>query len=58
MVIPDLAEIHRTALNARTKLLDEAEKRNYDPPVSSEAIADLDWIIKVTETPDTPGAPT
>jgi hypothetical protein len=33
------------AKSALTRLLDEAEARNYDPPAPSSVVADLEAII-------------
>lgn len=46
--MPDIHEIHRTARKMLTRLLDEAEARNFDPPADMELVADLEWIISET----------
>lgn len=40
--------INESARNALKVLLDAAEARNYDPPVPSTAVAELEWIIAAT----------
>lgn len=42
-------EILKSAKNALRILLDEAEKRNFDPPVPSEVVAELEFIIACFE---------
>ena len=45
---PDVDEVYKSAVNARNILLMWAEGRNYDPPIPSEVIAELDYICEQT----------
>jgi exonuclease VII small subunit len=44
-----LCKILDSARNSLNILLTDAEKRNYNPPIPSEAIAELEYIISELE---------
>jgi hypothetical protein len=50
--------VNASARNALKALLDEAERRNYDPPAPGITVSELEWIIANTYDPDnSPVAP-
>ena len=46
--------VNHSVKNALRILLDDAEARNYDPPIPGEAVAELEWVLANTNPPGEP----